>query len=90
MKYFWSFWFLSGRKQVKERKTKTRETIYMGELPTSKRRTRNFFWVFFLNTTTNYTRRKNKEEIGNIFLFSQSFSNTQEEGEKIYLAWIIQ
>ena len=35
--------------------------------------------------------RKIKKEAGtNFFGFSQSFSNTQEESEKINLAWIIQ
>ena len=37
------------RKQANEkRKAKTRKTIYTGKLPTSKRRTRKYFWVFFL------------------------------------------
>ena len=35
-------------------------------------------------------RKKNKKDAGNIFGFSQSFSNTQEESEKINLTWIIQ
>ena len=33
-------------KQIK--KAKTRKTIYTGKLPTSKRRTRESFWIFFL------------------------------------------
>jgi hypothetical protein len=85
---FGVFGFLKESK-FKKGKTKTRKTIYTGELPTSNRRTRKSFWVFFLNTTTNYTRKK-KKEAGNIFVFSQSFLNTQEEGVKINLAWIIQ
>ena len=32
----------------KQIKAKMRKTIYMGKLPTSKRRTRKSFWVFFL------------------------------------------
>ena len=62
----------------------------MGKLPTSTRRIRKYFWVLFLDTIANYTRKKNKKEARNIFVFSQSFSNTQEESEKINLAWIIQ
>ena len=67
-----------------------RKTIYTGKLPTSKRKTRKSFWVFSLDTIANYTRKKNKKEVGIIFVFSQSFSNTQEEDEKINLSWIIE
>ena len=62
-----------------------RKTIYTGKLPTSKRRTRTYFLVFFLDTKTNYTRNKNQKGTGNGFAFSQSFSNTQEESKKINL-----
>ena len=41
--------FLFFWKQANEKgKTKTRKTIYTGKLPTSKRRTRKSFLVFFL------------------------------------------
>jgi hypothetical protein len=46
-KYFWSFWFFEKKSKLKEKeKNKKRKTIYMGKLPTSKRRTRKSFWVF--------------------------------------------
>jgi hypothetical protein len=60
-------------RKFKKGKTKMRKTIYTGELPTSKRRTRKSFWVFFLNTTANYARKKNKKEAGNIFVFLKVF-----------------
>ena len=44
--FFLVFGFL-GQANTKG-KAKTRKTIYMGKLPTSKRRTRKSFWVFFL------------------------------------------
>ena len=41
--------FLVFRKQAhKKGRAKMRKTIYTGKLPTSKRRTRKSFWVFFL------------------------------------------
>ena len=43
---FLEFLVLSS-KQIKG-KIKTRKTIYTGKLPTSKRRTRKSFWIFFL------------------------------------------
>ena len=39
---------ISLNKQNKKGKAKTRKTIYTGKLPTSKRRTRKSFWIFFL------------------------------------------
>ena len=82
--------YLEGNKLKKEKKT--RKTIYTGELPTSKRRTRKSFWVFFLNTTTNYPRKKNKKEAGNILFFcnfSKFFKHTRRRREN-KLTWIIQ
>ena len=73
-----------------KRKTKMRKTIYTRELPTSKRRTRKSFWVFFLKLQLIKLGRKNRKEAGNIFRFSQCFLNTQEESEKINLTWIVQ
>ena len=67
-----------------------RKTIYTGKLPTSKKKNKEIFLGFLFSTTTNYTRKKNRKEAGNIFGFSQSFSKTQEDGEKINLAWIVQ
>ena len=59
-----------------------RKTIYIGKLPTSKRRTRKSFWVFFLNTTTNYTRKKNQKEARNIFFdFLEVFQTRKKKGE---------
>ena len=47
LKYFLEF-LVFLNKPIKG-KSKTRKTIYMGKLPTSKRRTRKyFFWIFFL------------------------------------------
>ena len=48
------------------------------------------FLGFLCSATGNFSRKKNKKEAENIFGFSQSFSNTQEESKKINLAWIIQ
>jgi len=42
---------------------------------------------FLLDTTTNYHRNKKQKEAGNIFGFSQSFSNTQEESDE-NVEWI--
>ena len=66
----------------KREKTKTEKLFTWESSQQAKRRTRKSLWVFLLDTTTNYTRKKNQKEIGNIFVFSQSFSNTQEEGKK--------
>jgi hypothetical protein len=76
--------------KLKKGGKKTRKTIYTGKFPTSKRRTRKYFWVFFLILLLIKIGKKNQKEARNIFGFSQSFSNTQEESEKINLAWIIQ
>ena len=46
LKYFWSFLFSSTSKY--KGKVKTRTTIYTEKLPTSKKRTRKSFWVYFL------------------------------------------
>ena len=68
-----------------------RKTIYTGKLPTSKRRIRKSFWVFFLVLQQFKLGRKikKKQEIC-FWIFLKVFSNTQEEREKINLTWIIQ
>ena len=81
LKYFWSFWFFES-KQTKKGKAKTRKNIYMGKLPTSKRRTRKYFWVFFLVLQQFKLGRKIKKKQETYFGFPQSFSNTQEESQK--------
>ena len=76
--------------KLKKEKQKREKLFTWESSQQAKIRITKSFWVFFLNTKANYTRKKNKKETENIFVFSQSFSNTQEEGEKINLAWIIQ
>ena len=62
----------------------------MGKLPTRKRRTRKSFGVFFLVLQQFKLGRKTKRSNKYVFGFSKSFSNAQEESEKISLTWIIQ
>ena len=45
--FFWSFWF------SEESKTRTRKTIYIGKVPTSKKKNKKSFWVFILISTTS-------------------------------------
>ena len=73
-----------------KRKTKKRKNYLHGRAPNKQKKNKEILLGFILNSTTNYTRKTNKKEAGSIFVFSQSFSNTQEESEKINLAWIIQ
>ena len=40
---------------------KKKKTIYTGKLPTSKRRTRKYFWVFL--KLDKHTKRKREKEI---------------------------
>ena len=88
LKYFWSFWFFLN-KQIKG-KNKNGKNYLHGKAPNKQKKNKEIFLGFLSSTTTNYARKKNQKEPGNIFGFSQSFSNTQEEGEKINLASIIQ
>ena len=76
-------------KQIKG-KSKNEKNYLHGEAPNKQKKNKEIFLGSLFSATTNYSRKKNKKEAGNIFGFSQSFSNTQEESEKINLAWIIQ
>ena len=75
------FWFFFN-KQIKG-KSKNEKNYLHGKLPTIKRRTRKSFWVFLLNTTTNYTRKKNQKEARNIFLdFLKVFQTHKKKARK--------
>ena len=63
-----------------------RKTIYTGKLPTSKKRIKKSFGVFFLILQLTTLERKTEKKQAAFLGFSQSFSNTQE----INLAWIVQ
>ena len=65
-----------------------RKTIYTGKLPTSKIGNKEIFLGFLLVLWLTTLEIKSKRA-RNVFVFSQSFSNTQEESEKINLTWII-
>ena len=59
-----------------------RKTIYMGELPTSKRRTTKSFWVFFLDTTASYARNKIKKKQGIFLYFLKVFQTHNKKVRK--------
>jgi hypothetical protein len=66
-----------------KRKTKTRKTIYTGELPTSKRRTRKSFWVFFLLLQLAQLERKTKKKREIYFLgFLKVFQTHKKKARK--------
>ena len=88
LKYFWSFWFFLNR-QIKG-KAKNEKNYLHGKAPNKQKKNKEIFLGFIFNATANYSRRKDQQEAGNIFGFSQSFSNTQEGSEKINLTWILQ
>ena len=69
---------------------KTRKNYLHGKAPNKQKKNKEIFLGFLFRTTTSYSRKKNKKEAENIFGFTQSFSNTQEEGERNKLTWIIQ
>ena len=71
------------RKQANEkRKAKTRKAIYEGKLPTSKRRTRKSFGVFFLVLLQFKLRRKIKKKQETYFwIFLKVFKHTRRKRE---------
>ena len=71
-------------------KSKNEKNYLHGKAPNKKKKNKEIFLGFVFSATANYPRNKRQKETGNIFGFSQSFSNTQEESKKINLAWIIQ
>ena len=75
--------FLVFRKQAnKKGKAKIRKTIYTGNLPTSKRRTKKSFWVFFLVPQQFKLRRENKKKQENCFwIFSKFFNHSRRKRE---------
>ena len=82
LKYFWSFFGFLEEGKIKERETKTRKTIYTGNLPTSKRNIRKYFCVFFLVLLQLKLGRKikKKQEI-NFWIFSKFFKHTRRKRE---------
>ena len=59
-----------------------RKTIYTGELPTSKRRTRKSFWVFFLVVQQFKLGRKiKKKQETNFWIFSKFFKHIRRKRE---------
>ena len=66
------FLVFSEESKLNKEKQKREKTIYTGNLPTNKRRTRNHFGFSF-NATTNLNWKENKNQVRNIFGFSQSF-----------------
>ena len=59
-----------------------RKTIYTGKLPTSKRRTRKSFWVFFLVLQQFKLGRKIKKKQETYFwIFSKFFKHTRRKRE---------
>ena len=67
----------------KKGKSKNEKNYLHGKAPNKQKKNEKIFLGFLFNTIANYSRRKKQKEAGNIFGFSQSFSNTQEESEKI-------
>ena len=86
LKYFWSFWFFFNKQII----SKNKKNYLHGKAPNKQKKNKEIFLGFIFSATANYSRKKNKKEAGNIFVFSQSFSNTEEESEKINLTWMIQ
>ena len=59
-----------------------RKTIYTGKLPTSKRRTRKYFWVFFLILQlTKLERKIEKKQETFFWVFSKFFEHTRRKRE---------
>ena len=69
-------------KQIKG-KSKNEKNYLHGKAPNKEKKIKEMFLGFLFSATTNYSRKKNQKDAGNIFVYSQSFSNTQEESEKI-------
>ena len=49
--------------------------------PNKQKKNKEIFLGFLFSATANYSRKKNKKEAGNIFGFSQSFSNGRSKRE---------
>ena len=75
---FLEFLVFLEESKIKERNTKTRKTIYMGKLPTGKRRTSKSFWVFFLVLQQIKLGRKIKKKKETYFwIFPKFFKHTR-------------
>ena len=60
-----------------------RKTIYTGKVPTSKRRTKKSFWVFYLVPQQFKLGRKNQKEARNIFVgFLKVFQTHKKKARK--------
>ena len=67
-----------------------KENYLHGRAPNKQKKKWEIFLGFLLILQLIKLERKNQKEARNVFGFSQSFSNTQEESKKIKLTWIIQ
>ena len=65
----------------KKSEKREKKTIYMGELPTSKRRNKKSFWVFFYYYKLIKQERKTKKKQEIFLEFFWSFLDTQEESK---------
>ena len=70
-------------------KSKNEKNYLHGKAPNKKKKNKEIFLGFLLVLWLTTLEIKSKRA-RNVFVFSQSFSNTQEESEKINLTWIIQ
>jgi hypothetical protein len=81
---------LKGESKLKRKgKTKMRKLFTWESSQQAKEEQRNLF-VFSLKLQLTKIKRKTDNKQGNIFGFSESFSNTQKESKKMNLTRIIQ
>ena len=76
--------------QANKREKQKQEKLFTRESSQQEKKEQGNLLGFLFSAIANYSRKKIQNEAGNIFVFSQVFSNTQKESEKINLTWIIQ
>ena len=59
------------------KKRKEKKTIYMGKLPTSKKKNEKYFWVFILISTTSM-----EIELTNFLIFLKVYQTHKKKLEK--------
>ena len=60
-------------------KSKTEKNYLHGKASNKQNKNKEIFLGFLFSAATNYSRKKNQKEAGNIFVFSQSFFQTHKK-----------